>query len=303
VSVLFRVPALCAALILVLAGVFVTGLRMMRSDATDRLAVEDLVLLRPEQQREARQLPPLERAAQRFVPSLRGLLGRTLTAQLQKRIDEAGRPDGLTVDIFLRRVLVWFLIFLAPTLLFLVLGNLLLAALSLLPPIFLPIGRLAAAQRKRSDTIDRDLPDFLDVLAVTVMAGVAFRPALTRVSERFKGPLAEEILLTLGQMANGASTRTAFRNLRTRTPSESMAQFVTALLQSEELGAPLAETLNQIALDMRRASAQRMRRQAARAAPRVTLVTSVVMVPGLLATLLVGMLIGSGANFGGLLGG
>jgi tight adherence protein C len=303
VSVLFRVPALCAALILVLAAVFVTGLRMMRSDATDRLAVEDLVLLRPEQQREARQLPPLERAAQRFVPSLRGLLGRTLTAQLQKRIDEAGRPDGLTVDIFLRRVLVWFLIFLAPTLLFLVLGNLLLAALSLLPPIFLPIGRLAAAQRKRSDTIDRDLPDFLDVLAVTVMAGVAFRPALTRVSERFKGPLAEEILLTLGQMANGASTRTAFRNLRTRTPSESMAQFVTALLQSEELGAPLAETLNQIALDMRRASAQRMRRQAARAAPRVTLVTSVVMVPGLLATLLVGMLIGSGANFGGLLGG
>lgn len=300
---LFAVPAIPAFVLLVLISVFVVGVRMMRSDATDRLAVEDLVLLRPEQRREAGRLSPLERLAQRFVPGLRGLLGRTLTNQLQRRIDEAGRPDGLTVDIFLRRVIVWFLIFLAPVFLFLVTGNLLLALLSLFPPIFLPIGRLLAAQRKRAEIIDRDLPDFLDVLAVTVTAGVAFRPALTRVADRFKGPLADEMLLTLGQMANGASTRTAFRNLRTRAPSESMAQFVTALLQSEELGAPLAETLNQIALDMRRSSAQRMRRQAARAAPRVTLVTSVVMVPAVLATLLVGLVIGSGANFGGLLGG
>jgi tight adherence protein C len=303
VNTFFAVPALSAAVVLALGIVFVLGLRMMRADATDRLAVEDLVLLRPEQRREAGQLPPLERLAQRFVPTLRGLLGRTATAQLQKRIDEAGRPDGLTVDIFLRRVIVWFLIFLAPVLLFLALGDLLFALVALLPPLFLPIGRLAAAQRKRSDIIDRDLPDFLDVLAVTVTAGVAFRPALTRVSERFRGPLAEEILLTLGQMANGASTRAAFQNLRSRAPSESMAQFVTALLQSEELGAPLADTLNQIALDMRRSSAQRMRRQAARAAPRVTLVTSIVIVPGVLATVLVGFLIGSGVTVGSLFGG
>jgi tight adherence protein C len=303
VNTFFAVPALSAAVVLALGVVFVLGLRMMRADATDRLAVEDLVLLRPEQRREAGQLPPLERLALRFVPTLRGLLGRTVTAQLQKRIDEAGRPDGLTVDIFLRRVIVWFLIFLAPVLLFLALGDLLFALVALLPPLFLPIGRLAAAQRKRSDIIDRDLPDFLDVLAVTVTAGVAFRPALTRVSERFRGPLAEEILLTLGQMANGASTRAAFQNLRSRAPSESMAQFVTALLQSEELGAPLADTLNQIALDMRRSSAQRMRRQAARAAPRVTLVTSIVIVPGVLATVLVGFLIGSGVTVGSLFGG
>lgn len=302
-SVLFGVPGLAGAVGVALGAVFVLGLRMVRADATDRLAVEDLVLLRPEQQREAGRLPPLERLSQRFVPALRRTLGRTAIAQLQKRIDEAGRPDGLTVDIFLRRIVVWFLIFLAPFLLFLLQGQLLFALVALLPPLFLPIGRLAAAQRKRSEQIDRDLPDFLDVLAVTVTAGVAFRPALTRVAERFRGPLAEEILLTLGQMANGASTRTAFRNLRTRAPSEAMAQFVTALLQSEELGAPLADTLNQIALDMRRSSAQRMRRQAARAAPRVTLVTSMVMVPGVLVTLLVGFLIGSGISFGGLFGG
>jgi tight adherence protein C len=54
---------------------------------------------------------------------------------------------------------------------------------------------------------------------------------------------------------------------------------------------------------MRRSSAQRMRRQAARAAPRVTLVTSVVIVPGVLATVLVGFLIGSGVTVGSLFGG
>ena len=59
-----------------------------------------------------------------------------------------------------------------------------------------------------------------------------------------------------------------------------MAQFVTAFLQAEELGAPLVDTLRQIALDMRRSAAAAGRRRAARVAPRVTLVTSWSSCPG-----------------------
>ena len=69
-----------------------------------------------------------------------------------------------------------------------------------------------------------------------------------------------------------------------------MHSFVTAFLQAEELGAPLAETLNQIAADMRRESAQRMRRRAAQTAPRVTLVTSLVLVPATLILVIVGLI-------------
>lgn len=104
-------------------------------------------------------------------------------------------------------------------------------------------------------------------------------------------------------LENGASVRGAFEHLRSRSDSEALGQFVTAFLQSTELGAPLAESLNQIAVDMRRDHAQRMRRKAARLAPRVTLVTSVVLVPGTLILLLVGLLVGSGVDFGALLGG
>lgn len=295
-------PAVIGLLGLGIGYLFVRGFRMARADATDRLAVQDLVLLREEQRREARGLGPLERLAGRLVPRLRAALGPANIARLQRRIDEAGRPEGLTVDIFLRRSIVWALIFVAPMLMLIVSGQFPLAVLAALLPVLLPLGRLAAAQRQRTESIDRDLPDFLDVLAVTVTAGVAFRPALARVSERFEGPLADEILLTLGQMGNGASVRTAFQQLRQRTPSEAMSQFVTAFLQSEELGAPLAETLNQIAADMRRTASQQARRRAARAAPRVTLVTAIVMVPALLITLLVGFFLGSGLDFGGVLG-
>ena len=82
-----------------------------------------------------------------------------------------------------------------------------------------------------------------------------------------------------------------------------MSQFVTAFLQAEELGAPIVETLRQIALDMRRTSSQLMRRRAARTSPRVTLVTSLVFVPGAVLTIFVGLYIGSGLQLGSIFGG
>lgn len=281
---------------------FLLGYRQLRADATSSLAVEDLVLLRKEQRNEARGYGPIEALAARFVPALRRSLGASRVAALQRRIDEAGRPEGMTVDSFLRGVL-WWAVLLAPlAVVFALAGNLFRLALCFIIPVLLPLSRLAAAQRKRQEQIDRDLPDMLDVLAVTVSAGVAFRPALSRVGERFEGALADEVRMTLGQMANGASVRQAFEDLRGRNSSEALSQFVTAFLQSEELGAPLTDALNQIALDMRRASAQRQRRKAARTAPRVTLVTSLVLVPGALVLVIAGLIVGSDIDLGAVLG-
>src|SRR5699024_3078699 len=104
-----------------------------------------------------------------------------------------------------------------------------------------------------------DLPDFLDILSVTVTAGIAFRPALRRVAARFEGALADDVNLALDRLQHGASVRDAFEQMRDRSTSRMMERFVRAFLQAEELGAPLAETLKQIALDMRRDNAQRLR--------------------------------------------
>lgn len=290
---------------LLAAGAVVLGMvgyRSFRQDALDTLAVEDLQLLRGQQRRRAEGTSPLQRLAQRLVPDLRRRLGPKRLEALQRRIDEAGRPDGLTVDGFLANC-AWWLVLVTPLcLVFALQGSLLQAVLAMSVPVLIPLARLERFRRTRRERMDRDLPDFLDVLAVTVMAGVGFRQALARVASRFDGPLGDEVQLTLHQIANGASVRQAFSDLRSRSSSEPVAKFVSALLQSQELGAPLAESLQQIALDMRRDSAQRQRRDAARTAPRVTLVTTVVLVPASMILLFVGLFVGSPVDFGELLG-
>lgn len=279
-----------------------SGYRQLRTDALDTLAVEDLELLRGQQRRRAEGTSPLQRLADRLVPPIRRRLGARRLASLQRRIDEAGRPDGMTVDGFLGRVAWWLVLVIPVGLLAAIQGYVLLAVLVLLVPVFIPLGRLDRARRVRREQMDRDLPDFLDVLAVTVMAGVNFRQALWRVSEQFAGALADEVQLTLHQIANGASVREGFSDLRRRSSSEPVGQFVSALLQSQELGAPLAESLRQIAIDMRRDSGQRQRQAAARTAPKVTLTSTLLLVPAAMILLLTGLVLGSDLDFTALLG-
>ena len=279
---------------------FLSGWRALRADSLGHLRVGDLLV--PATGTKAAG-GPLDAMADRLVPRVRRLLGGVWTSRLQRQIDLAGRPDGLTVDALLRRFVWWALIVSPAAMLFLLTLNVLGLVLCVVVVGILPLSSLARARRLRRDRIERDLPDFLDILAVTVTAGASLEWALDRVAQCYEGPLAREIRTTLDQLATGASRRQAFENLRRRNDSEAVSQFVTAFLQSQELGAPLAETLNQIATDMRRASAQRMRRRAARAAPRVTLVTSMVLVPGALILVIVGLLVGSDVDFGGLLRG
>jgi tight adherence protein C len=279
------------------------GYRMMRGRPSEYLDAADLILLREERRREAAgRLSLLERLAGRFLPRLRRMIGPGGVSYLQRLINYAGRPVGVTVDGLLRKM-VWWAILLLPAVVVFVVGGVPAAAV-LVPvvAIFLPLGRIAGQARRRRESIDADLPDFLDILAVTVNAGIAFRAAMARVIERFEGAITSEVRLTLDQLAHGASIRAAFSNMEQRAGSQAMHSFVTAFLQAEELGAPLAATLNQIAADMRRESAQRLRRRAAQTAPRVTLVTSLVLVPATLILVVVGLLVGVNLDFGDLLG-
>ncbi len=297
---LLLLPGIAAAVAVLLA---IYGYRTLRSDPTDGLGLEDLMVLRPEQRRSARGEAPLGRLATRLAPTVRRRLPPRVVQWLALEIERAGRPAGINVDGIIRAILVWALIISPAFLIFLLTGNILGLLLCLVAPPILPLARLSAQRRKRRESMDHDLPDFLDVLAVTVTAGVGFRPALLRVSERFEGPLAQELQLAVNQVQHGASMRGAFVHLRERSDSEALSQFVTAFLQSDELGAPLVEALNQIAVDQRREHAQRQRRKAAQVAPRVTLVTTLVLVPATLILLLVGLVLGSGIDFGSVFGG
>ena len=289
------VPLVPAVVCLVAVLLLVHGWRLLRTDAMVGLDVGDLVLLRKEQPVGRR--GPLDRLAGLLVPGIRRMIGPSLLRMIQRQVDLAGRPDGATADTVLRRFAAWLILVSPAFVMFLLQGQLVALLLCVAVVLVMPVARLARTRRLRQERLDRDLPDFLDILSVTVTAGVGFRQALARVAERYGGPLADEMTLTLNHIANGASRREAFTALRRRNDSEPLSQFVTAFLQSEELGAPLSQTLNQIAVDVRRASAQRMRRKAAQTTPRVTLVTSLVLVPGSIILIAAGMYIGSGINF------
>lgn len=291
-------PALGATGALV---IFLMGYRMMRRNVSEYLDAADLILLKEERRREAAgRLSPLERLAGRFVPRLRGLIGAAGVAYLQRQIDYAGRPVGVTVDGLLRKICWWGVLMIPVVVVFATQGQLIGVILVPVVAVMLPLMRIATLSRKRREEIDRDLPDFLDILAVTVSAGISFRSALARVTDRFDGAISDEVRLTLDQLAHGASIRVAFSQMERRSGSLAMRSFVTAFLQAEELGAPLAVTLNQIALDMRRENAQTQRRKAAQTAPRVTLVTSLVLVPAALILVVVGLVLGAGIDFGAL---
>jgi tight adherence protein C len=162
---------------------------------------------------------------------------------------------------------------------------------------------LSREGRLRQERIQRDLPDFMDILAVTVRAGLGYRAALQRVAESLSGPVSEEMLTSLRQMDLGASRRDAFQAMAARNSSEALSSMVSAQLQAEELGVPLSEALNEIAEDMRRAAHQDARRRAARAAPRISLIVTTVIVPGAMILILMTLFLSSDVGESGLLGG
>jgi len=246
----------------------------------------------------------VERLAARLGPRLAPGIRLSRSEAIARRLDVAGRPGGLTVQRFigikgaLAVLSGVFFAFLA-----MIGGSWLLAFAAAGIGWFLPEVWLSRSGRLRQERIERDLPDFLDILAVTVRAGLGYRSALQRVAEALGGPISEEILTALRQMDLGATRRDAFLALRSRNSSESLGTFVAAQLQAEELGVPLSEALNDIALDMRRSAAQSARRRAARAAPRISLIVTTLIVPGSIILILAAMVLGTDVLESGVLGG
>ncbi|MFI7008984.1 DUF5936 domain-containing protein [Streptomyces sp. NPDC050145] len=291
-------------LIALVAGLAVlgilTGIRMYRAEAK---VPSDLALaLEVGATRVSAAGSAVDRLGMRFAPLVLRLMGPRRVDAKRRRIDMAGNPGGLTIDRYAARRAVYGAFGVLMALVFLKNGNLLLALLTL------AFGALAAdaliwqATRERKEVIDRTLPDFLDVLAVVVSAGLGFRQALDRVAEKYEGPWADELRITLRQMDMGVPRRQAFDELRRRNSSEQVAQFVSALQQGEELGSPIADTLIQLATDMRRTDAQNSRRRAAKTIPKATMVTLVFMLPATMILIATGMFLGSGSDFGSILG-
>ncbi|MFF9634252.1 DUF5936 domain-containing protein [Streptomyces bacillaris] len=277
------------------------GIRMYRADA--KLPGDLAVALESGATRTSAVGSGIDRLGIRWAPLVLRMMGPKAVNKKRRQIDLAGNPGGLTIDRYAARRAVYGALGLLGAFSMLLQGQVFLALLMIAFGLFWVEVGIWSAIRVRREHIERTLPDFLDVLAVVVSAGLGFRQALDRVAEKYEGPWSDELRITLRQMDMGVSRRQAFEELRRRNDSEQVAMFVTTLQHGEELGAPIVETLIQIANDMRRTDAQNARRKAARAVPKATFAVTSFLLPGTLVLLTVGFVYGANVDFSFLTGG
>jgi tight adherence protein C len=105
--------------------------------------------------------------------------------------------------------------------------------------------------RKRREEMGRSLPDTLDLLTVSVEAGLGFDAALVKVCEKMHGPLIDEFSIMAREIRMGESRRNALRALSDRCATPDIASFCRSLIQAEELGTSLGRTLRVQSVDIR----------------------------------------------------
>jgi len=116
---------------------------------------------------------------------------------------------------------------------------------------------LSAKARARRDQIRAELPDALDLMAVSVEAGMGFDGALSKLTEHMSGPLTDEFALTLSEIRIGQSRQDALKKLSDRTDTPELSAFVRSIIQADQLGISLGRILRVQATD------SRLKRQAA----------------------------------------
>ena len=143
--------------------------------------------------------------------------------------------------------------------------SVLFAWLSVAVGAMLPFSMLNSAIRKRQKAIDRQLPEVLDLLSVSVRAGLSFDGALRKITDRMTGPLIEEFKRMQQDVRMGAPRARALQAVAKRCDVEDLYLFITAVIQAERLGTGMGKTLNNQADNMRERRRQKAKAEALKA--------------------------------------
>jgi tight adherence protein C len=145
---------------------------------------------------------------------------------------------------------------------------------------------LSSRARRRSDEIGDQLPDALDLLAVSVEAGLGFDASMSKITERMQGPLIDELTHTLGGIRIGRSRHEALRSMADRVDSAEVGAFVRAVIQAEQLGLPLSRSLRVQAEDSRRRRQASAEERAMKAPVKMLFPTVLFIFPALFVVVL-----------------
>lgn len=117
---------------------------------------------------------------------------------------------------------------------------------------------------RRKDKIENEMPEILDLLSVSVSAGLGFDQALQYVTDRCKGPFSEELGVAQREIKLGRSRDDALKNLAGRCEVEPLKVFVSAIIQADTLGIAIANVLQTQAENVRQMHKQKIEEKAAK---------------------------------------
>ncbi len=191
----------------------------------------------------------------------RRLLPNPLVDGLEVNLVQAGHPHGLDLPRILGIKIT--LAGLAAAAL-LLMGQPVIALVVAAVMFFLPDYWVVSVRDQRQAAMQADAADTIDQLTICVEAGLGFDAALARVATTTDGPLTDELRHTISDLQAGVPRAQALRALSDRAQIVEIRQLVTALLQAQKHGVPMAETLRIQSSEMRLKRKQRTEEKAAK---------------------------------------
>jgi tight adherence protein C len=150
----------------------------------------------------------------------------------------------------------------------------------------LPVTMVSRRARLRTTSIDRQMPELVDLLVVAIEAGLGLASSLDRAAAHMKGALADELRLVLQEQGLGATSAEALNHLKERCDTATVRIFVRTLVQGEALGVPIGQTMRAIAVDMRKRRRAAAEEQAYKAPVKILFPLVLCVFPSLLIVIL-----------------
>lgn len=205
----------------------------------------------------------LARIAERLTP-------RGSAENVDGKLNAAGRPWHINAREFIGLRVLSIIVFSVPTFVILrsmggsILIRMAAAGLCVFVGVMLPDFMLARAAGERKAQIRRRLPDTLDLLMVSVEAGLGLDAAIQKVTEKLHGPLADEMRQALREMRLGKQRMEALRSMAQRAEVGELSMFVAAVYQADQLGVSISRVLKTQSQSLRSQRTQRAREVAAK---------------------------------------
>jgi tight adherence protein C len=278
VTLLFVLGIALVFLAIILVGSALS--RSTESGVTRSLAVLEAMTNAPKELSAELEKPFADRVLQPLQHKAtaigRRISGADTAERIRRKLDLAGNPAGWTVDRVLSGKVIGAVVGLFGGILFSLMLTSMTVKIIVIAGVtvvgfFAPNLCLYQKAHERAERLQRELPDAIDLMTISVESGLGFDAAVQQVARNTEGPLAEEFSRVLREMQIGQGRADALRALGERTNVGDVRTFVGAMVQADSFGIPIAQVLRVQSAEIRVKRRQRAEEKAQQVPVKITI--------------------------------